>query len=369
MSQQKLSLFIGSLRGGGAEKVCVTLANYLVTHGFNVSLIVLNLHNAVYHKSLNKQVELLDLNLHHTRQSIFKIFQILISKKIQNILVFNHEIALVMVFFRFFIFKKVRIISRNINTLSEKIKHEKSIWHGSLKNYLLKLLYSRVDHVIVQSEGMMKDLTEHYGFRDSQLTIINNPLDPLFEEELYKPSGQAGDNKNEILFVGRFKKQKGISFLFDAFKIVLLQMPYMKLRLVGTGELYNNYLNYAKETGIFRNVIFEGYREDILPYYKQADVTVLSSLYEGFPNVLLESIACGTPVVSFDCPSGPKEIIEEGINGFLVSYRDAGHLADSIIRALKQKWDPDSIKKTAYKYSTAAVLDKYIKLLKEVQVL
>lgn len=102
----------------------------------------------------------------------------------------------------------------------------------------------------------------------------------------------------------------------------------------------------------------------MIPYYLNANATVLSSLYEGFPNVLIESIALGTPVLAFDCPSGPKEIIENGINGYLVEFKKVGEMAEKIELLIENSFHPDRVKITSDKFLIENVIKHYEKVLR-----
>src|SRR5690606_37684775 len=123
--------------------------------------------------------------------------------------------------------------------------------------------------------------------------------------------------------------------------------------------------NLALDLGISDRVVFKGYQSDIIPFYLNAKVTLLTSLFEGFPNVLLESIALGTPVVAFNCPSGPSEIIINGINGYLSKYLDEEHLEKHLTESLCRNWDPLVVSKTVYKFRKEIIVDEYIKFLKQ----
>lgn len=366
---KRIDILIGSLRGGGAERVCVTVANYLTTRGFDVRLVVLNLTNQAYVKHLDKKIKIENFDIKHARYSIIHLFNYCKKEKPEVFLVFDHELAIILNVLRMFFSFKYKIVARNINTLSIKRSIEKNFWHKHIVHLLTRLFYNKSDSIIAQSEGMKQDLINNYFINPKKIVIINNPVNSQIEKvakSLEKFPDIECDSK-EILFVGRMDVQKGIQYLIDAMKICVKKDPKITLRLIGEGKLKNQIEKMCSKKEISSNVIFEGFVEDISKYYLNAKVTVLSSLYEGFPNVLIESITLGTPVVSFDCPSGPKEIIEEGVNGFLVEYLNTQDLADKILKALSYNWNKDEIRKSAKKFHPDQIIDKYIHVVEGVK--
>ncbi len=142
MKEKEITLLIGSLRGGGAEKVCVTLANQFISQKFTVRLLVLNLHNAVYQTFLHPDINLINFNIKHARTSFLKIYKYIKENNLITILIFNHELSLVVCILRLFRMINIKIISRNINTLSQGKKLQKSIWHGFVKDLILRYMYT-----------------------------------------------------------------------------------------------------------------------------------------------------------------------------------------------------------------------------------
>ena len=134
------------------------------------------------------------------------------------------------------------------------------------------------------------------------------------------------EKQHYLLCVGRLEPQKGFKFAIKAFSELKSEFPNLRLKIVGKGKLEKELKQNAINYGVEDRVDFEGFIEDMIPYYLHAKATILTSLYEGYPNVLIESITLKTPVVAFDCPSGPKEIIENGINGYLVNNGDINDL-------------------------------------------
>ena len=117
------------------------------------------------------------------------------------------------------------------------------------------------------------------------------------------------------------RKIKGFHHAIKAFACIVEKYPYLRLKIVGKGSQEKNLKKIAEKYSVLKKVDFEGFHKEIIPYYLHARVTILPSLYEGYPNVLIESISMNTPVIAFDCPSGPNEIIIDGVNGYLVRIR------------------------------------------------
>ena len=362
--KKKLTIVINALQGGGAERVAVTVANYLVQNGYEVNFTVMNLYDSVHQNQLDKRVNLINLNVRHARGSFIAFRRFLKLYNPEKILVFNHELAVVLLILRILLHKKYILIARNINTLSENKKHEQSIWHKYFKDVIIKFLYKKVDRIIAQSVMMKDDLIVYYKIPAGKIEVINNPVSLEFEQ-INESDHRLSVKANELLFVGRLEKQKGLQSLFDALKLIIIREPHIVLRILGGGSLKEELIQYADSIGVTKFVIFEGFQKDLMPFYKQARLTVLSSLFEGFPNVLVESISCGTPVVAFDCKSGPAEIIDEGVNGFLIEYLNTRQMAEKIIEGLHKKWDRTSIRNTALRFSPENIINKYINIITE----
>ncbi len=364
MKNSKVLFFINSLGGGGAERVCVNLANGFYRKGFDISLLVLNLNNDVFSKELDEDIAFYNLNKNHTREAFFKLGRFLLEKDFRVILVFNYQLAVLLLFLRNALFLDYKIIVRNINTLSMIYERQSSFWHKYFVNSLTKVFYKRVDLIVAQSEGMKKDLVLNYYIPSEKIVTINNPVNKKIEEFAKSIDYIKFPKRHEVLFVGSLTEKKGVEYLFRAFALVHREDPDLKLRIVGEGRLKDKLVKLSHDLDIDKNVVFEGFVSDVGIYYLKAKATLLTSLYEGFPNVLVESLTLGTPVVSFDCPSGPSEIIEDGKNGYLVEYLNIEAFKDAVLRVLKRDFDSKSVAMTALKYSNEVILEKYAKVIK-----
>ena len=358
----RLHIFIGSLRGGGAERVCVTLANAFADMGVDVHLLVLNLNGSVYYATLDTRVSVTNLGIQHTRWAIGKLWHYVREERPDTALVFAHELAVLLVLLRTICRLRYTIVARNVTILSRRRELSSSFWHKHVVDYMVRRVYGRVDHIIAQSQGMAEDLTRAYGIGASMVTVINNPVAPQIAAaaRTYPAEKQP---PCDILFIGRLAEVKGLKHLLSAFSLCLVRIPELKLWLVGDGPLRDQMCGRAQELGIAHAVRFEGFATDIAQYYRRARVLALTSLYEGFPNVVVEALTFGVPAVAFDCPSGPREIIRDGVNGFLVPLSDDALFADKLMEALRMDWDREAIRQTVQRYTVQAIGRQYYDLI------
>lgn len=360
LKKAHITAFIPELSGGGAQGVFVTVMNYYVHIGYSVKVVVGTLENDIHSHEFDNSIIVEELNVASSKESLSKLVRYVRDNEVHLAFVLWPEWAVNLVIARMILRKNFTIIGRCINTLSYEYKNAEGAFRRVITYKLVKMFYHKVDCVVAQSENMKGDLVKNFGFKAEQIYTINNPLSDVYERELdAKPES---DRDNYLLFVGRFEKQKGIDKLLEAFSNI--SDKNIKLFLFGKGSQEENLKLQAKRLGISERVLFFPFDKKIIRYYRKAKLTVMSSIFEGFPNVLAESIACGTPVVSFDLPSGPREIIVEGVNGYLAQYLNEDDLAKKIDAAISAKWNYKEIKSSAQRFSKKKILPKY-KLLME----
>ena len=330
---KKITFLISTLSGGGAEGVCVGMANSFAENGWEVDLVVLNLKNEAYLDRLSNNVKLIVLNVNHARFSGLALLRFIFKNKIERILVFNYELSVVIVILRILFNLKIKIISRNISTFSAKMKQfeQLSNWDKYVVGPLIKFFYHRVNYVVNQSNGMRDDLISIYPKLNNASNVIFNPIPSHLIDYAIKNDLSDIKKENYLLCIGRLEKLKGFHHAIIAFAGIVNKYPYLRLKIVGKGSEEKRLKKIARDYLVSDRVDFEGFKKDIIPYYLHARVTILPSLYEGYPNVLIESISMNTPVIAFDCPSGPNEIIIDGRNGYLVQNQDVDDLRKKML--------------------------------------
>ena len=219
----------------------------------------------------------------------------------------------------------------------DAVLQELSFLKRILWRILISLLYPLADKHIAVSKGVAKAMSKYGGVDLSRIAVIPNPViaDEIFAQGSAQVKHPFFDlNEPVILYVGRLSYEKDTTNLIRAFKKVQDRIP-SQLIIVGDGPDRIKLEELVDQECIDDRVSFLGYQDNPYPYFAQSDLFVLSSTREGLPTVLIEALAFGIKIVSTDCPSGPREILNNGVYGQLVRPGDSAALADSIVSSLK----------------------------------
>jgi glycosyltransferase involved in cell wall biosynthesis len=221
------------------------------------------------------------------------------------------------------------------------------------------------DKIIAVSADVKKDLCKNHGIKDGLCVTIRNPLD--VENVINKSIENVEhewflDSVPIILGVGRFVEQKQFSVLIESFEL-LTRREDVRLVLAGDGPLRKKLHSLAVELGIEERVDFLGFVSNPYKYMRRAQLLAISSQYEGFGVVVVEALACGTPIVSTNCPGGPSDILNDGEYGELVDVGDPNELAEAMARTLKNPPDRDRLIDRARFYDVDKVADRYATLI------
>jgi len=297
------------MSGGGAERVASELLRHLPRH-FDKFLIIFE-KSVVY--DVAEDVTVIDLNTPSSNNLGRKVVNLLrrVSKlraiKRRNgldiVCSFLEGANIVNVLSRV---SPVRTIISVRNTLSKR----KGLHFGIL-NFLGKLLFSKADKIVAVSEGVKRDLVENFRTNAEQIVVIHNPCNIQSVQSLAtEPVVETIDfHKPTVVTVGSLTAQKGQWHLIRAFGAVKTEIPNAILLILGVGELEGYLRKLALASSYPSDIRFLGFHENPFKFVAKADVFILSSLWEGFPNALVEAMACGTPVIATDCESGPREIL------------------------------------------------------------
>ena len=355
--KKKITMFSSSLAGGGSESVCVSIANSFANKNWQVDLIILNLKNEAYLNRLSNKINLIVLNKNHARYSGLAFLKYFLKYKPGKVITFNYELTVMLVILRFLFRLNLIIIARNPNTLSIKIEKlkDQNFWTKFIVLNLIKYFYHKTDHVVNQCHAMRHDLIKLYPKLHRRTSVIYNPI-PLHIKEYI-------EKKDYILCVARLEKQKGLHNAIKVFSEIADQYPTLRFKIVGQGSLEKQLKKIAFDFSVSSRIDFVGFKKNIIPFYLHAKATILTSAYEGYPNVLIESIALNTPVVSFDCPNGPSEIIKEGVNGYLAKNKDIADFKKKLSFILSNNFETNNLKLSIKNNYIDEILKTYEKLI------
>jgi len=309
---------IPSLRGGGAERVIVTLLRHLDRTRFRLALAVVDMRKAAYGGDVPEDVEVIDLGCARVRYALPKIVRLIWRRRPDVVFSTLGHLNLALAIIRPLLPNGVRYMARESNIVSEVIRCGSTppMWGWAYRHF-----YRRFDAVVCQSHDMRDDLVENFALPAERTVVINNPVDvdrirhlalePLatgFEQE----NGGDGDARIHLVAAGRLSHQKGVDLLIEA--LALCGSSRFRLTILGEGPLLGDLVQLAQDKGVAPQVRFVGFQKNPYPFFARADAFVLSSRFEGFPNVILEALACGTPVIALPAPGGIREILE-GVDG------------------------------------------------------
>jgi glycosyltransferase involved in cell wall biosynthesis len=344
---------IHKLEMGGAERMMVNILNHFVKEGKEVHLIIFNNIGSLK-ASLDSRVIVHDLNVTSVKYGLLKSFVVLYKLKPDTIFsgIGHLNIALApFIPLLKLCLPKSRWVSRETNIASMKNKKSK---YPKLFEYLYKNVYKNYDVIVAQSNDMKNDLEMHYPAASAKAVVINNPIDIERVELL---ANEYKVKKINLINVGVLRQAKRHYLMLE----VLSKLPLnYHLTLVGSGAEEEALKLLVTELCLSERVTFEGHKTNPYPYMKEADLFILTSEHEGFPNVLLEANALGLPVVAFACPGGITEIIQEGSNGFSVSNGDVDEMVHTIEEASRYNFNKNLIvDSTRQRYSQDIILEKY----------
>ena len=361
--QPPIALFVPSLHGGGAERVILDIAGELVNRGIPAHLVLVRAEGH-YRDMVPEGVRLIDLDSHRTAASLLKLVGYVRQERpaaLLSTLAHANVIALVAKIMRR---GRLRVVVRMANTYGEELASGSFKHRQALR--LLKLLLPRADGIVCVSEGVADDLCTRVPAAGPRIETVYNPVvSPSLTEKAEEAVDHPwfnGTGPPVVLSAGRLTAVKDHVTLLRAFAEVVESRP-ARLVILGEGPERENLLELASRLGIAEKVDLPGFKTNPFAYMARASAFVLSSRYEGFPNVLVQAMACGTPVVSTDCRSGPAEILEGGRWGRLVPVGGWRSMADAIVETLDNPAPADHMVRRASVYSVEASVDHYIRVL------
>lgn len=349
-----------SLLGGGGQRVTLNLAHGIAACGYNVDLVLAQAEGS-FMAEVRKSVRVVDLKASRALTSLPALVRYLRRERPEAMLsVFNYTNIIALWAWRL-AGVRTRLFVTEHNTVSQEAGNASS-WRGRLMPRLIKRFYPWANGIVAISKGVGDDLAQSTNISRERITVIYNAS--VVGAEVAKKAQSPMDHPwfksgqpPVLLAVGRLNVQKDYPTMIQAFARVR-QTRSVRLLILGEGRQRPMLEALIQELGLEQDVSLPGFVANPYAFMARASLFVLSSRWEGLPTVLIEALCCGTPAVSMDCPSGPREILRNGQYGQLVSVGDAGGLARAIETALDDKapsppsesWQPYDLKNTVNQY-------------------
>jgi glycosyltransferase involved in cell wall biosynthesis len=365
-ADRTIAFFLPSLCGGGAERVTVNLVQGIAERGIPVDL-VLAAAEGPFLNQLPPAVRLVDLRARRVLRSLGPLAGYLRRERPRVLVSSMGHANLIALWATRLAGQVTPVIVTEHNTLSQEAGQERRL-AGRLWPHLLRTFYPWATRIVAVSRGAADDLARTSGLPRDTVEVVYNPV---ITPGMMALARQAPDHPwlapgqpPVILGVGRLTRQKDFFTLVRSFAKVRSRRT-ARLIILGEGEDRTALAALAAELAVADDVALPGFCENAMAYMASSAVFVLSSAWEGLPTVLIEALAAGTRVVSTDCPSGPREILQEGRLGALVPVGDAPALAAAILEALEQPAGAVPLDALT-PFTRDAAVDHYLRLVESV---
>lgn len=362
ISGKHIALFTTFLGGGGAERVMVNLSKGFCDQGLEVDLVLTRSGPRQY--EIPNGIHLVDIGAPRIYAALPGIIRYLRRAQPDIILSAGAAVNVTVLLAWRLALSQARIVVSEHTSQIEATKNARD-WRQRALPAFIRTTYPWASAIVAVSKGAADDLVQIASVPRQKLHVIYNPVvsHELFvksEEPVNHPWFGEGEPP-VILGAGRLTAEKDFATLIRAFALVRKERP-ARLMILGEGKDRPKLEALVRELGLEEGVALPGFVDNPFKYMKRAAVFVLSSKWEGLSNVLVEALACGCPVVSTDCPSGPAEILENGKWGRLVPVQSPEALAEAILETLRR---PIYGTERASDFSLQRAVNEYLKLLEK----
>lgn len=349
----KLLALLPSLQGGGSEQVMLTLLRHLDRRRFTATLAVVDGRSADLESELPADLECQVLGCARVRHAVPALWRLVRQRQPEVVLSTLGHLNMMLALMKPLLPRGTRLVGRESSIVSEAVRRER---HTVAWRWAYRAFYRSLDLVICQSHAMQDDLCRNFGMPPARTVVIPNPLDLQRIARLANQSIPASPGRGtRVLAVGRLSPVKGFDVLIRAIA-ACPELP-LTLDILGQGSEDAALRELISQLGLGARVRLHGFQPNPYAWMRQADLLVLSSSYEGLPNVVLEALACGTPVLTTPVPSAL-----EIVNAIPQAVVADGFSADSLARALRS-WHASARERvpagTVDRYAVQAIARRY----------
>lgn len=363
-AKKRIAIFVSYSGQGGVERMINNLALGFLEAGFKVDMIIARARGD--HLDLIPEgVRQVRLGTNHTWSALPGLVRYLRRAEPAALLAVKDRAIRVAVLARWFSGKKIKVTGRIGTTVSAALEG-KGWWRLLAWKIGMRLFYRHANNIVAVSNGVAEDVRDIAGLPEDMITTVSNPvvtrqLLSLAKEPLIHDWFEDPDIK-VIIGIGRLTHQKDFHTLVKAFARIRGDVN-CRLVILGEGRQRQEMENLIQDLGLTRDILLPGFVKNPYQWLAQSALFVLSSRWEGSPNALTEAMALGIPVVSTDCRSGPREVLQNGKYGRLVPVGKVKDLADAMIPTLLDPLPPDTLRKAVRQYTVEQSVKGYIKAM------
>ena len=340
-----ITIFIPSVHGGGAERAMLVFASELLNLGFKVDLVLVRLEGQNVSR-IPGGARVVDLDCRRMLTAIPKLIRYLKNHQPRAVYSTITHANIALAFASRFARVSYPVVVRQSNA---PISETKDSIGRKIASRMIPLAYGYASRIIAVSDGVRGELIKLSSGLETLISVIPTPVisEQLLNDGANPPEHpwliqpQHERDVPVILSAGRLEPHKGMFDLIRAFKSVRDKRA-AKLIILGEGSQRGELIRAAESLGVGDDVDLVGFKSNPYGYMNHANIFALASWYEGLPNVLIQALAFGTPVVATDCPSGPREILEDGRLGRLVRVGDLTGLSDALSDSLILSKSPEA---------------------------
>ncbi len=363
-----LAVVMRAFEGGGAQRDMILLCNALASRGVRLTILALRLEGPL-RALLDPTIGVVEVPGRHLRYAVPGLRSVI--RAIAPTIVVSSEASLNLC---------TLIAVRSLPRQNRPRAMLREVGSPSIAQYrdpyrqnriayrLLRRLYRHADRIVALTEGARRDLVRNFSVPEASISVMltNAVIPPATAKRIAAWDGESGRESDLIVCVGRLSPEKDQRTLIRAMSLLPPQRKW-RLAIVGDGPERDTLASLARCYGIADRVIFSGHVADPFAWMMRARVAVCASVYEGLGNAIIEALACGTPVVSTDCPYGPGEILQQGRYGTLTPVGDAVATAAAIAAAMDQVPDRRSLMARGLQYTAASAAERFLEIIADLQ--
>jgi glycosyltransferase involved in cell wall biosynthesis len=363
-----LAVVMRALEGGGAQRDMVLLCNALAAKGVRIAILALSCDGPL-RSLLDPTIRVVEVPGRQIRYAIPGLRRMIRAEAPG--LVISSEASLnlcTLIAVRILPHRsRPKLVLREVGSASIAQRHD-PYRQNRIAYRILRRVYASADRIITLTEGARRDLVQNFGVPEAMISVMltNAVIAPAMVNRLAQWDGETGRDDDLIVSVGRLSPEKDHLTLLRALMLLPAQRRW-RLAIVGDGQERAALEAIVRRHGLAERVVFTGEVADPFAVVMRSRVAVCSSIYEGLGNAIIEALACGTPVVSTDCPYGPREILQGGRYGALTPIGDATAMAAAIEAALTAVPDRRMLMARGLNYATTRAAERFLEIVADLQ--